>query len=364
MKFALLTKRYYTNKDILDDRFGRLFHLPDQLGKLGHEGLVITGDLHGNRDEKRRINGLDYYSKPLSLPGLYGFFNYSYQLLKKERPQVLISSGDSYWGYLGLRLARKLRIPFVFDVYDDYTAWKANWIPGMKSLFYHAVKNADLIVASGKPLEGFLSVYNESVIVIENGFDPEIFRPIPRGTARAQCGIPENETVIGYFGTLRSDLGIDVLIEATRLVRRKHPELRLLLAGHNSTDLDFDSRDFIDYRGVLPQEMLPALINSCDVAVIPYLLTRITEMCNACKCAEYLACKVPVVVTKVSDFEDVFSGTPEAVCEPGNAEIMAVAINRQLKQRRLTALPENLIWRNLADKLAVSMGKLNLPDNF
>ena len=363
MKFALLTKRHYTNKDILDDRFGRLFHLPDQLVKLGHDGLVITGDLHGKRDEKRKINGLNYYSKPLSFTKLYGFIRYSYKLLKQAQPQVLISSGDSYWGYIGLRLARKLEIPFVFDVYDDYTTFKTNKIPGMKSLFFKAVRDADLIIASGNPLERFLLAYNKSVVVIENGFDPELFKPISLGVARLEATISEEDVVIGYFGTLRSDLGFEILFEATRLLRKKYPRLRLLLAGCNSTDLDLDSYGFVDYRGVLPQKLIPMLINSCNVVVIPYLQTRFTDMCNACKCAEYLACRVPVVITKVSDFEDVFSQTPEVLCDPGNPEIMATTINNQLKNPRVTRSKDNRTWNNLAIKLANSLERLDLCKN-
>ena len=41
MKILLLTKRQYTNKDLLDDRFGRLWVLPHAWAQGGHEVLGL-----------------------------------------------------------------------------------------------------------------------------------------------------------------------------------------------------------------------------------------------------------------------------------------------------------------------------------
>jgi len=358
MKFAFLSKRYYTNKDILDDRFGRLFHLPDQLGKMGNDGLVITGDLHGKREEKRRINGLDYYSKPLSAISLYGFIKYTWQILKKERPQVLICSGDTYWGYIGFHLAKRLGIPFVFDVYDDYTAFGTNKIPGMKKLFFHTVKSADLIIASGSSIKDFLSPFNRSILVIENGIDPQIFKPIPRMQARSELGIAGEDTVIGYFGSIAHGLGVDLLIEAGGLLGRRTPGLRLLIAGRNNMHMDFSGFDFVDYRGSLPQRTVPLLINACNVVVIPYPLNKTTKICTACKLAEYLACGVPIVATRVSYHAEVFSPIPQALCEPGDAGSLELAIDRQLNSPRIMPLSNGLTWNRLAEKLLIALENL------
>jgi len=148
MKFVLLCKRHYTNKDLITDRFGRLFHLPFQLFKLGHGGLVIAGDLHAQRKEKVTINGLSFYSLPLSLVRSYQFMQEVHKILENFKPEILLASGDSYLGFIGQKISRKYNIPFVFDVYDDYTVFGTNRIPGMKNLFYNSVKNAALVITS------------------------------------------------------------------------------------------------------------------------------------------------------------------------------------------------------------------------
>ena len=37
MRIAFLCKRHYTGKDVITDRFGRLYEIPHQLALLGHE---------------------------------------------------------------------------------------------------------------------------------------------------------------------------------------------------------------------------------------------------------------------------------------------------------------------------------------
>ena len=63
-------------------------------------------------------------------------------------------------------------------MYDDYTVFGTNKIPGMKTLFYKAVENADLVITSSEPLRKKLDSFNKNILVIENGFDPDLFRPM------------------------------------------------------------------------------------------------------------------------------------------------------------------------------------------
>lgn len=357
MKFALLCKRHYTNKDLLTDHFGRLFHLPVQLQEFGHEGIVIAGDLHTGKKEKKQINGVTFYSLPISLFTFYYFMRQSRLLMEEYEPDLLIASGDSYLGYLGLLIAKRLNIPFLFDVYDDYTAFGTNKIPGMKSLFSKALENADLVITAGDSLCDNLKHRSKSIINIENGFDPQLFHPIPIEDVRKNLSISNDEVVIGYFGSLEPDLGIEDLIEAFRILGDKIPKLRLLIAGRDNLKLDYASLG-IDYRGFLAQDEIPVLINACDVVVIPYLPSKMKQRCNACKIAEYVACKRPVVATDVADHSNIFATAQQSICEPGNPKSMASAILSQLNSPKIIKNTENLTWNKIAEKLSQSMEKL------
>ncbi|MFC1837838.1 glycosyltransferase [Thermodesulfobacteriota bacterium] len=324
---------------------------------MGHEGIVIAADLHTSQEETRLIEGIAFHSIPLSVTSFFSFWKKAQLILQEFRPELLLASSDSYFGYLGMRLAKQLNIPFIFDVYDNYTAFGTNKIPGMKSLFFKTVRNADLVITAGKSLHDFLKQNAKSIKSVENGYAPTLFHPIPQNEAKSKLGILAKEKVIGYFGSLEPDLGIEDLIEAVQLLKHEFPDIHLMIAGRNKLHIDFKTHN-IDYRGFLPQEKIPLLINACDVVVIPYTPSRMKQWCNACKIAEYVACNRPVVVTDIADHASIFSTVPQSLCEPGNPSSMANAIRAQLISPKILSNDGNHTWKKLTDKLYAEMESL------
>ena len=153
--------------------------------------------------------------------------------------------------------------------------------------------------------------------------------------------------VVGFFGSIEDKRGTKILLEAAQSILPKYPTLRVLLAGKNNLSLELKGAH-IDYRGMQPQTFLPTMINACDVVTIPYELDPQVEMSNPCKVAEYLACHIPVVVTKVSNMSEIFASTPEVLAQPGSVESLAEALLRQLKEPTFTPLPDGLSWFDLA----------------
>lgn len=355
MRIALFCKRHYTNRDLLSDRFGRLYHLPLELSKLGHDVLVIAADYRSMQRETITSGAMQIHSIPvLSGCGL-GFMTSVYRLFRTFRPDVLVASSDIHFGLIGNFLAKRFEIPFVFDVYDDYSVFALAKLPGMRKAFAKVVKRADLLVTASVPLATRLGGADRQVMVVENGVDQSLFRPLDKTVSRASLGIPAEDTVIGFFGSIAKNRGIEQLIEAQRIIARTRPNTRVLLAGTNQIGLPLDVPG-VDYRGALPQDRLPALINACDVVVIPYLPDPQVNMSNACKIAEYVACGVPVVTTRVSNFADIFADAPQAVCEPGDPKALAQTILRQIEAPQMLSLESrNFTWTALAKKLEIEL---------
>lgn len=356
MRIALLCKRYYTNRDLIEDRFGRLFHLPVQLQKLGHPGLVIAADYRNRVSFHSQMEGVPFISLPLSGLRLPTFTASVYSELKRFRPDIVLASGDIHFGALGYAIAQRLNAPFAFDVYDDYSAFASRKIPGMRHVFRHVLRKADLIITASNPLATYVSTFNKSVAVIENGIDPDAFKPLDKGEVRAALGIDPGKPMIGFFGSIAAKRGIEVLIQAVESLLPTLPGATLLIAGTNTLKLDMN-REFIDFRGALPQKMVPLLINASDVVVIPYLHDRQVDMSNACKIAEYVACGVPVVTTRVSNFAEIFAETPEAICEPGDPQSLAAAILKQLRHPQPLPIKEDLSWPALAKTVADALSR-------
>lgn len=75
MKIAFLCKRYYTNKDLISDQFGRNFELPKLLKNSGHEVVVFALDYKGKKIERVTLAGVQFLSLPVfSFSGVSGVF--------------------------------------------------------------------------------------------------------------------------------------------------------------------------------------------------------------------------------------------------------------------------------------------------
>jgi glycosyltransferase involved in cell wall biosynthesis len=354
MRFFMLAKRFYTNKDLIGDRFGRLYHLPVELGKLGHEGFVIAADYRSKERVGIAEKGVEFGTEPLTVARLPRFSLRLLREARRFRPDVILASGDIHLGFLGLLLARLLGVELVFDVYDNYEAFASARIPGLKSLFHFTLRRADLVVCAGEPIRRLVAQYNDSTAVIPNGVDKTLFRPIDQSEARSELGIPDTEQVVGYFGAIAPNRGVETLVEAVRALRSSGRQIRLLLAGVVTVDID-RTEGWIDYRGVVSQELVAMLINGCDVAVIPYRRGEQIDFSAANKLSEYIACSVPVVTTDVSDYGALFYGNTGAVCQPGDVAGMARAIGQQIDHPFRLPIERASSWSELAPRLTRTM---------
>ncbi|MFZ5560662.1 MAG: glycosyltransferase family 4 protein [Pseudomonadota bacterium] len=347
MRFLFFCKRYYTSKDLLDDRFGRLYHLPVELARRGHAVDVVALDYRRAGGETRRLEAVEFTAMPaapLALPLL------PLRLVARLRGRsydVVIASGDSHIGYLGLMIARALKARFAFDVYDYYPVFPGNRLPGMKAMFAAATRAADVLLCASQPLMERLAPLSARRLLVENGVDRKLFRPLPGPRARVAGAGP----VIGYFGSITPSRG-PLLIAACCRLREQWPGLRLLLAGVQ-IDVALDE-PWIDYRGALPQQELPDLIAACDVLAVPYASTPFNDMSGACKLAEYLACGKPIVATRIAGHEAVLGAGARGLCKQ-DANDLALAIGRQLQGPEILPFPAHLDWAAIAAQLEAAL---------
>jgi glycosyltransferase involved in cell wall biosynthesis len=357
LKVVFLVKRFYTNKDLIEDRFGRLFYFPTILAEMGHECDVIALDTKNSvaidiRQDNVRFRTLTKRSfwRLLSSASLCNKLGLS-------GADVVFSSGDSYYGYLGLRLARHLSAKAVFDIYDDYAHFGSNRLPLMRSMLTTAASKSDLLICASEPIRNTYSSLQANAVLVQNGVDNRVFVPEDKQSARSSAGLGSGEVVVGYFGSIHDLRGIDDLIAAIELLRTQGRDIKLLLAGRDYGDADL-KRSWIDYRGMVSQDEVVTLINACDVVTIPYKDTDIIRMTNACKLMEYFACNVPVVVTDVSDYASYF---PEAFCcvaKPSDPASLAEAISNQLENGNVVDADAVISWEKLTAQLDTNIRRL------
>ena len=358
----MFCKRYYTNKDLVKDKFGRNYWLPKELSKKGHQCLVVAVDYYNKDKEILNEENLDFFTLPLKTFVAFKNIRDFLRNIESFNPDIVIGSGDSHLGYFAGLIANKAKVRFVFDVYDYYPSFGSNRIPFMKTMYYRAIKNADIVLCVSQNLKNHLWQFNNDVMIIENGVDTNVFHPMDKLECRRQLGLEKDDIVIGYFGSMEAMRGIHILLEACEKLLNDSRKIKLLLAGKNSENLDFE-KPWIDYRGMVSQEEVAVLINASDVVTMPYIpIHQNLDYSNSCKTAEYMACEVPIVSTKNNDLESNYplfkQELSDALCIPNDSESLKEAIQYQLCNRGVLEMPEHMTWENLTKILEGRLIKL------
>ena len=336
MRIAFLCKRRYTGRDVVADRFGRLHEIPNQLINLGHD---VRGYCLDYRDSagaecgnESAAGALAWESRSLGLLRVPALAAYPMQLLRHLRmfaPDILIGASDIPHVVLTVWLARRLGVPCVVDLYDNFESFGQAQIPGFVRALAWACRSADLIVTVSEPLrQKVLADYGPSgpILVMPNGIDRSVFKPGDGRAARIDFGIPESARLIGTAGHLSRAKGLATLYSAWPRVAESVPDARLVLAGPVDDSLPPPSGSRIHYLGDLPQHRVADLFSALDVGVVTVRDSAFGRYCFPQKAYEMLACGLPIVATDVGVMSSVLAGIEHSLYPPDDAAALADSV--------------------------------------
>ena len=193
-------------------------------------------------------------------------------------------------------------------------------------------------------------------------------RPVLK-TAHGAIMVPERETAPGaanilFFGRMEAYKGLDVLLEAVRLLARRACDFELTLAGRGP-EIERLGADFeaTGHARLLPGWLKPAdavaLIQQASVVVLPYL-----EATQSGVVAAAFANGRPVVASRTGGLVEVVrDGVNGLFVPPGSSEALADALHRvlrddKLRQRLATGARETaasvLDWAKIAQALTAA----------
>jgi len=210
-----------------------------------------------------------------------------------------------------------------------------------------ADSDLEVLARMGKPVVRFLSSLlhsNRATLVIlssrmkssltEHGFNLPDVQLIPNGVditrfnpAHVDDVIDGREQVAVCVSKLRYEKGIDVLLQAWRLVHQHAPQARLIIVGSGNLQSQLeclakalDIANSVEFTGL--QSDIPAQIHRGSLAVLP---SRWEGMPNAL--LEAMACGLPCVATRVSGSEDIIQhGVNGLLVESEDYQGMAQAL--------------------------------------
>jgi len=343
MRVAFLCKRRYMSKDVILDRYARLYEIPFQLARLGHTIQAFCLSYSNDAAQGRWTvdappGSLNWESTSPGRTYLPRLLAYPFRLLRRLRefaPDIVIGASDIPHVALGHWLARRLRVPFAADLYDNFEGFGQARVPGMVMALRRAVRDADLVTTTSEPLrELVVNDYRArgKVIAMPSTVDKSVFHARDRNACRTALGLPADAQLVGTAGGLYRDKGILALYAAWRSLEQAHPDLHLVLAGPYEKGTPPPSGPRVHYLGALAHDRIAELFCALDVGVICILDTPFGRYCFPQKAYEMLACNLPVVAADVGAMRTLFADVPNALYAMDDPVALARNIEASLRQ--------------------------------
>lgn len=223
----------------------------------------------------------------------------------------------------------------VYDLIDDWATslGRGFYFPEVEQAI---IDSSQVLMATAAVLKEHLErASGRPAALIPNAVNTHIFKRGPSYPRPA--GVAAGEFVICYIGALWGEWFDWHLL---RRVALAYPSATVVVIGDYRGQCP-DQPPNLHFLGLKPQRQLPAYLAHCDVAIIPWTVSKITETTSPLKLYEYLAMGKPVVAPYIKEME----GVPYVLLSKDDREFIA---NMQ-KARRLDVDPaaiESFIHEN------------------
>lgn len=362
-KLLVITKRQYTNKDLINDKYGRVRELPLHLtnNKIEIKGYCLSYRRRPNEtiiDIDESLQGHVAWCS-ISLGRFYipGLILYVFQLLKEiksNKPDAIWATSDAPHVVLGFFLGKIFNIPCIVDLYDNYEAFSLTNMPIVLQLYRYTIKHADSISCVSRPLKDKINTRyqpNGELFIIENGIPDNVFIPLEKTKCRHILGLPTNAKIIAYTGAIDKNRGIDFLLSTFLLVLAKKPDTHLVLAGHGKRSNPAMQHPNVHDLGVVSYDLIPTIINAADVNIILNQNNNFGKFCFPQKFFEIVACGTPLLAPSIGVTQELLNSQPDLLYDPTNLVDFKNKIIAQV-QNPLLANVRAITWAEQAEKLA------------
>jgi PEP-CTERM/exosortase A-associated glycosyltransferase len=277
------------------------------------------------------------------------------KVAREWRPDILHAHSPAICGHAAMRVARKLDIPFVYEIrafWEDAAVGNGTGREGSvkyrltRALENRAVAGADAVFTICHGLRDDLIErgFPEGKIGISpNGVDMSLFgEPAARDEALAkQLGL-NGEPVIGFIGSFYDYEGLDDLIAAIPLLRQQVPGAKLLLTGGGPMEEALRAQhqaladtDAVIFTGRVPHSEVERYYSLIDVLAYPRKASRLTDLVTPLKPLEAMAQQRLVAASDVGGHRELIEDGKTGILFPADdPQGCADALAQLLGQRQ------------------------------
>ncbi|MRW93039.1 glycosyltransferase [Duganella sp. FT80W] len=182
-----------------------------------------------------------------------------------------------------LFLKRRPGQKIVLHMHNDHLSMKL-----FRPFYRRALAKADVVLCVSDYIRrqavAHFPEYASRFQVLFNSTDPEVFQPYPDAAAQLDglVKLERGHRYLLYVGRLNPVKGVHVLIESFAEIRRRHPDVRLIITGSSffggAARTDYERQleelakpvnDAIVFTGFLPHDKLRYLYSAVDMIVLP-----------------------------------------------------------------------------------------------
>jgi glycosyltransferase involved in cell wall biosynthesis len=349
---------YISSEDMRKEGAGKthFIEVAQNLVKLGNEVLIL---LPGYRPRDRKNYGVNVCYVPTLRKNVFSYLLYeiislfylTFYILK-WRSDVIYLRQELFEIFPPI-LARLFGVPYVIEkngiIEDEFR------MRGFSEIVIKILRLAEEInfrlsdkiicVTEGikREIVRRYKVNEGKLVVIPNGANIELFRPLDKHECRRKLGLEEGAFYIGFVGSFAPWQGLDILIEAAKQVKKQgYFQIKYILVGSGEKESiirksvqEYGLEQEILFSGRVAYGQVVYYINACDITVAPFTKERnsITGV-SPLKLFEYLACGRPVIASRVDGVKEVIEeGKCGYLFEPGNAEELANRIIQSYQER-------------------------------
>ncbi len=306
----------------------RTRYLVEAQSRLGVRAVVLSAPFQSPADASQPrgveyCNGIPYYrcydgsntarfmapektlwERAVRLRALIPFARRIYEVALEEDIDLIHAHSLFFCGLAAMLAGRRLGVPVVYEVRSLIEEGMEGAGPVSRRLYRAfdllACRLASHVTVISDGLRHEMirrGVPARKITVAGNGVDVDAHTPDPRAGH-----LPSPEFVLGYIGTLVAYEGLDLLIDAVRILAARRPEVRLLIVGDGSARALLEEQvrragieNVVRFAGRVPHEEIGSWYRRIDLFILPRRPNCLTDAVTPLKPLEIMAHGKPLL---------------------------------------------------------------------
>jgi glycosyltransferase involved in cell wall biosynthesis len=300
----------------------RVWQEANTLSENGAKVSIICPKTKDYTQKYEVINGIEIYRHPLNAEGsgawgylreystaLFWEFFLALKIYSKKKFQIIHGCNPPDLIYLVALPFKLFGVKYVFDHHDiNPELYEAKF--NKRGAFYNLMlfferrtyRHADYSIVTNES-------YRE-IAIARGKMDPEkvaIVRSGPKlDRLKITAGNPTykkgRKFLIGYLGVIGDQEGIDLLLDAFKVVLSDRDDVQLAIVGGGTSvealkrlSVEMGLGEYVDFYGRVSDDLMVDILNTADICVNPDKPSTMNNLSTMNKIMEYMALKKPIV---------------------------------------------------------------------